>query len=79
MRRVPLYLWVISRERGIKHDDEDETITEWTWIHEIPEYVVFVEATSWTWNDRLEYATNHICEQLEEEGGDIDDLRSELL
>jgi len=63
----------------VKHDEDDETITEWTGIHEIPEYVVFVEATSWTWNDRLEYATNHICEQLNEEGGDTYDLRSELL
>ena len=64
---------------GFKRCEVDEAITEWTGVHEIPESVVLVEAISWTWDDRLQYATNHVCEQLKEESGDTDDLRPKLL
>ena len=69
--------YLVSHE--FKNWEGDEAITEWTGVHEIPKSVVLVEAISWTRNDCLQYATNHVRKQLKEEGGDIDDLRPELL
>ena len=62
-----------------KHDEDDKAITEWTRIQEIPKSVVFVEAAARARDNHLQCAAKHVCDQLKEEGGDSDDLRSELL
>ena len=70
------FFWVSPK---CKHDEEDKAITEWTRIQEIPKSVVFVEAAARARDNHLQCAAKHVCDQLKEEGGDVDGLRSELL
>ena len=54
-------------------------LTERTRVHEVPEGIIPVPAMAWSRNNSRKHGAGEVYQDLEEQGGHANDLRTELL